>query len=135
MTKTCTRCSTERNIKEFDKHKYGRRNTCKYCRQAVNRAAYQTKKNSPELKASNHARQIKVQYGISIEQYNEMLKRQNGVCKICKSENNRRLCVDHCHKTGRIRGLLCDNCNKAMGILGDDPVRLRLCAKYLEESC
>ena len=133
ITRECVKCEIERPIEEFDRTKTSRRQTCKYCRQANYRAWYKTRKDTSEHKKDAHARQIKAQYGISIEQYNEMLNRQNGVCKICKKENGRRLCVDHCHTTGRVRGLLCDNCNKAMGLCNDDPKLLRLCAEYLEE--
>jgi hypothetical protein len=57
-------------------------------------------------------------YGISVEQYSEMLAKQNGVCAICGSvPGGRRLCIDHNHETGEIRGLLCDKCNRALGML------------------
>jgi len=62
---------------------------------------------------------LRVNYGISVEQYEAMLKQQSGCCAICKKapgENARgRLHVDHCHKTGKIRGLLCVKCNMALG--------------------
>ena len=63
-----------------------------------------------------------------------MLKAQNGVCAICQQNpKDRRLAVDHDHRTMRVRGLLCNTCNRAIGQMGDDPVRLRRAAEYLGE--
>jgi hypothetical protein len=73
-------------------------------------------------------------YGLSSERYLRMLERQNGVCRICKGPSRRRLCVDHCDVTQQVRGLLCDNCNTGIGLLGHDPKRLRAAAAYLERA-
>lgn len=72
------------------------------------------------------------EFGITQEQYELMLSEQSGVCKICGQTDNRRLAVDHCHDTGRVRGLLCRHCNTAIGLFGDDPSLLRKAADYLE---
>lgn len=64
-----------------------------------------------------------------------MVKNQNGLCQICKSfKSNRksRLCVDHNHLTGKIRGLLCDRCNRAIGLFGDDSNILESALEYLK---
>lgn len=73
------------------------------------------------------------------ELYNQMFEAQNGVCKICGNpETHRRngrvkaLAIDHCHKTGVIRGLLCSECNTGLGKMKDDPKILRKAAEYLE---
>lgn len=73
-------------------------------------------------------------YGLSGERHRQMLKQQNGVCRICKGPSRRRLCVDHCDVTQQVRGLLCDNCNTGIGLLGHDPRRLRAAAAYLERA-
>ena len=82
---------------------------------------------------------LKKMFGISIEQYEEMLHAQGGVCKIC-GETERRvdgvgrytnLCVDHCHSTGRIRGLLCTRCNRGIGLFGDKLEIVEMAATYL----
>lgn len=77
-------------------------------------------------------------YGITPEQYDEMLAAQGGHCAICprtqqSNVGKRRLAVDHCHKTGRVRGLLCHRCNLAVGYLGDDAGVTRSAARYLEK--
>lgn len=75
------------------------------------------------------------QYGLTPADYERLLQEQSGVCAICEgtNKNGRRLAVDHCHETDRIRGLLCGTCNSGIGLLKDDPDLCRLAAKYLEE--
>jgi hypothetical protein len=71
-------------------------------------------------------------YGISLERYAALVAAQNGVCAICSQPpGKRRLAVDHCHTTKAIRGLLCVNCNTAIGKLNDDPELLRRAIAYL----
>ena len=76
----------------------------------------------PETPEKNRARQLKSKYGISIEEYNNLLVSQNNGCAICGKKtayNNgtKRLHVDHCHNTNKIRGLLCSQCNTTLGHL------------------
>jgi hypothetical protein len=80
-------------------------------------------------------------FGITIDQYDRLLEEQRGVCAICKREEVKAkqgvimaLAVDHCHKTGKVRGLLCNSCNLALGKFGDDAGRLRAAINYLGES-
>lgn len=77
---------------------------------------------------------LRAWYGITETQYNEMLLQQNGVCAICGNINGsgRRLCVDHDHATKKVRGLLCDSCNRGLGYLGDQPARVERAANYLK---
>jgi Autographiviridae endonuclease VII len=71
--------------------------------------------------------------GISEEEHGAMLRRQRGRCGICKRKpGKRRLCVDHDHKTGRVRGLLCHKCNSGIGFYGDDARLTRAATAYLE---
>jgi hypothetical protein len=66
-------------------------------------------------------------YGISVLEYELRLALQGGVCAICKEKPKRWLFVDHCHRTGKVRGLLCGNCNSGLGFYQDNP-RLTLAA-------
>lgn len=77
---------------------------------------------------------LKCGYNLSLEDFERMLQSQNNVCAICKmpNSNGKRLSVDHDHSTGQIRGLLCAQCNFAIGHMKDDPNRLRAAAVYLE---
>ena len=79
--------------------------------------------------------QMKKNYGIQIKDYDAMLFAQNGVCAICSKEppnhHKKRLNVDHCHKTGEVRGLLCDACNRALGLFKDSSDILTKAINYL----
>lgn len=86
------------------------------------------------------ARRIKHRYGITIEQYEQMVEDQQGLCAVCghpPTNNNTRahwdgkLCIDHDHETGEVRGLLCNDCNLAVGY-GKTPETLRAAAEYLQ---
>ena len=80
-------------------------------------------------------------YGITLEQYEELFKKQGGVCALCKkpetvrrnkkTDGGERLAVDHCHDTGLVRGLLCFKCNTAIGALGDTQEAALKAMKYL----
>tara|TARA_R110002020_G_C15987985_1_gene749071 strand:- start:36 stop:707 length:672 start_codon:yes stop_codon:yes gene_type:complete len=80
-------------------------------------------------------------FGITSNDYNRMLKEQNEVCYICKNKNTfkknkekeSKLVIDHNHKTGKVRGLLCDPCNSSLGLLKEDINILRNCISYLQE--
>ena len=80
--------------------------------------------------------QLRSDYGISLADYDEMLEAQDNGCAICgktEAEEGKRLAVDHNHETDQVRGLLCGNCNQAIGKLGHDPERLRNAIAYLEQ--
>ena len=85
---------------------------------------------------------LKKRYKITLEQWKEMFELQDHKCKTCGSEissvtgNNdkTRGVVDHCHTTGKIRGLLCHHCNRALGLIKDDKNILKNLIKYLEDN-
>jgi hypothetical protein len=80
-------------------------------------------------------RRIQHNYGLSKEAYNTLLESQGGVCAICRGpqvNGRKRLDVDHDHRTGRVRGLLCGFCNRAIGMLGDDMSLILKTYRYLE---
>lgn len=75
-------------------------------------------------------------YGITPDVYLKMRDKQECKCKICgktEEDNGRALCIDHCHTTNVVRGLLCDNCNRGIGFLNDDPKILKSAIKYLNK--
>lgn len=89
----------------------------------------------------NRESKFKKLYGITVAEYDVMYDKQNGVCAICDLEETakdritgkpRKLAVDHCHKTGKVRGLLCTNCNTAIGRLKDDLSLFRAAVRYLK---
>lgn len=92
--------------------------------------------NKDRLKYLSSVQWRRRRYGVSDEQYNEMLKRQHGRCAVCGGKPEGRwelLNVDHDHKTGRTRGLLCGPCNRGLGQLRDDPNLLMRAHSYLME--
>lgn len=102
------------------------------------RRAYQNsyRKLSPHIEKS---RALRESFGLSLEQYQEMHDRQKGKCSICNEPEKqmrngkiKALAVDHNHKTGAIRGLLCSDCNTGIGKLKDSPEIIRNAAKYLD---
>lgn len=77
---------------------------------------------------------LKKKYGLTLSDYEDKIFEQKGKCAICETsfiENGKRLAVDHCHKSGKVRGLLCALCNTGLGSFKDSPRRLVLAAKYL----
>lgn len=78
---------------------------------------------------------LKEKYGITEADYSKMLALQHEKCAICKCyQRYQRLSVDHDHKTGMVRGLLCVQCNRGIGRFFDSPIRLRRAAEYLEQA-
>jgi len=75
-----------------------------------------------------------LKYGLAAQDYERILIEQNGVCAICKQKAQRWLCVDHCHATQKVRGLLCDKCNTALGLLDDDSDRMRDAGAYVDRA-
>jgi hypothetical protein len=93
------------------------------------RVARQARKqnNDPSLWKAD----LKRLYGISVAEYDALLAKQGGVCAICRRRPKRRLCVDHCHLTGTIRGLLCHSCNLGLGSMKEDQASLVAALAYL----
>lgn len=101
-------------------------------RDITNEKARATHEQSKEKERASHLRR---KFGLSIDDYRELLFLNNGRCHICnKKQSGKNLPVDHCHTTGRVRGLLCTPCNTALGLLGDDHKRLMKAAVYLADA-
>lgn len=133
--KTCTYASAERSRKKHgpykrspEYHKEWRKAHPESTRNAVERWR---NKNPDKIKESY----LKRKYNISLGEYERMLTFQNGLCAICLQPEHIRLslAVDHCHKTGRVRRLLCNKCNSLLGMVNDSPDLLRKAAAYIEE--
>ena len=105
--------------------------SCKEC---------QTAKHRLQMLADRRRKNLQYGYGMTLADYDSLLERQGGVCAICGGPPNGRgrrysnFAVDHDHKTGAVRGLLCSNCNTGIGNLRDDIALLKLAIKYLEAS-
>lgn len=119
--------------KSKSRHKAGVGSRCKKC--VLRRAAESRKKTGYKpSKEQNKRSALKQNYGITLERYNQMFADQNGNCAICgrnQSEFKYQLAVDHCHRTGKVRGLLCGPCNTGIGNLQDRPEVLKNALSYL----
>lgn len=132
MTKQCHKCNDVKPLDQFYRQqgcKNGIRGSCKSCRSS-DRKSWAA---SPRGKLNVKNRNLK-QYGITVEQYNNMHAEQDGKCAICNnpSANNRLLGLDHCHTTGQIRKLLCMECNTGLGKFKDSRPLLQKALNYLE---
>lgn len=136
--KECTKCKTSKELTEFytdARRKQGVTSWCRECwreyeRLRRERLGFRGRKN----------RKLKHLYGMTYQEYMAMLKQQDGVCAICRNKETtvnvknskvQKLSVDHDHVTGKIRALLCTACNKALGLLNDDPTRVLEAHNYL----
>jgi hypothetical protein len=131
-SQTCRVCETDKPVTDFywsgDKGRYAF--DCKECRSNRERA----KNATPEARQKLRSYNIRRKYGMTVEDFDAMLAAQGGGCAICGVAENPdalSLAIDHCHDTGRIRGILCGPCNKAIGLLRDDPRLLRKAVTYL----
>lgn len=134
-TKRCPACKRMKLRAQFGKRKNGfSRSLCKACE--IAKATQWHLKNRDKSRAINRRATLKRNYGITPERYAEMLAAQGGACAVCKlpqrGKRQKHLAVDHCHRTGKLRALLCRGCNRAAGFLEDDPARARALAGYLE---
>lgn len=132
--KYCNVCKETKELNQFHKNKNnssGLTSACKHCRNRLRR-------ESPVAKAYTQSywknADLLRKYRITQEQYNTLKLQQDNKCKICNTDSSqldRNLAVDHCHITGRIRGLLCHHCNMALGLLKDSPDLLKIAVTYL----
>lgn len=146
--RTCAKCLQSKDIEDFyfrNKKKNLRSSYCKLCfheingnykRKTLTKTQIQQKREYEKNKDRYRDKLYQKNYGITLRQYNEMLEIQNNICRICfgVNENGRYLDVDHCHKTGKIRGLLCNSCNRLLSNAKDDTVLLESAIKYLKEN-
>lgn len=109
--------------------KYYHKKTKHYFRD-YNRQYY--KNNAEKFRERN----LRRQYRITSEEYDHMLYKQNGVCAICNrtNEGDKKLSIDHCHATGKIRKLLCSRCNVGLGYFNDDTLLMQKAIVYIESN-
>ena len=137
-SKVCTECEEEKLFSEFHRdktHKDGHRNRCKKCQNKLTKEYRQTKCGREKKENSR----LKHKYGIALEKYNQKWGEQKGLCAVCKKPETvmqhevvQHLCVDHNHKTGKIRKLLCRRCNRTLGLINEDINILQAMIKYLK---
>ncbi len=162
--KTCSKCKIEKPLSEFYKDKYKRDGlscACKMCKDDHSKIVYAQNKEkiaeynknyqkvnkqrlnkvSKDYYHSNKEKHkdgiLKRVYGITLDEYNQMIEDQNGICVGCgrpfygTGTQGLAPCVDHDHSTGKVRGIIHQTCNKALGLTYDDPEVLENLAQYL----
>lgn len=129
--KWCSGCETSVPLDRFSfmvrRGKTVPRNICRACT---------TRKNRGKM-TRYRLWSVKTRYGLDAAAYAALYERARDACELCgwkESDHTGYLCVDHCHATGKVRGLLCRNCNSALGKLREDPALLEKAARYLRAS-
>lgn len=129
----------QKNKQKFiDKAKAWKAKNPEKARESVKKSV--AKARSLESREDKKEKHLLQKYGISLEVYSKMYHEQHGQCKICRTpldfqnvgRGSGTANVDHCHFSGKVRGLLCNNCNRGLGHLKDSPTLLRLAAEYLD---
>lgn len=134
VKRTCCSCKIEKQIEEFNlnsKGKFGRHSRCKDCTRLEGKEIYKRLGKNHYLQST---------YNITETTLKQMYDDQLGKCAICynpiqlSSQTARSACVDHDHKTGKVRGLLCNHCNRGLGMFKDNIESLRFAIEYLQKS-
>lgn len=136
--KRCNECGLDKEESLFEKN----RNYCKECYSLYEKR--RRLRHSDQLKSYEKIRYIqrrdkvlendrKYRYGIDQKEYNKMINDANGKCGICR-QMSEKLCIDHDHSTGKVRGMICNKCNLGLGHFNDNEKLLQYAIYYLKES-
>lgn len=135
-TKICSKCRAAKLIEEFGTERRrpdGHRCFCRACGWADIKTY--RKANPSRVRGWRRKRNLKIKYNLTPEEFAQMLAAQGGVCALCKTteSHGRYGCfvIDHDHDTGRVRGILCNQCNLALGQLGDSEDGILRAIAYL----
>jgi hypothetical protein len=145
--KPCNKCRKEKPLSEFHQHprnKDGRQYSCKECvsqykagyyvRNVDKIRRYRTENREAVLLATKRSR-VSREYDLSLEEAESLWFAEScGICGTTDRGSRGKFFIDHCHKTGKVRGALCHGCNSGIGHFLDNPTFLRAAADYLEEA-
>ena len=133
--KRCSKCKEVKSLDDFNKDlsfKDGLNYCCRECSNAKLRQRY------AEHSEHERNRQLKKNFGLTPEQFDSMVETQGGRCAICGTDEpggkKTRFSIDHDHETGKVRGLLCNNCNVGIGRLKEDPFIFESAMVYLRSA-
>jgi hypothetical protein len=123
----CPACGEQKAVDDFPRNRASKNGRATYCKPCHNRICRENRiKNHGSIRQFH----LRRRYGVDEAQVAWFVLQQDGVCAICRT--GKAVHIDHDHRTGRVRGILCFNCNRALGKLGDDPELLRRALNYLE---
>jgi hypothetical protein len=140
--KTCCICGERKHFDLFYNFKNKSDNKSYRCKSCDDKAKKKWSDSNPERAyRSMRERNLKARFGMTLEDYEKLLREQGGKCAICEATENNTVgerkdwnfAVDHDHETGKVRGLLCNNCNRGLGLLRDSEELLRKAANYIEQ--
>jgi hypothetical protein len=142
--KVCTSCNLPKALDDFHRNCQRADGYLSKCKSCVKEYRKLHPLDNPKIYSGmltkdpyyNRKKNLKKLYGITLEEFNEMLLLQDGVCKVCKNLQLGKgdFHVDHDHKTGKIRGLLCHKCNVALGMVQDSIEILQSLISYLKDN-
>ena len=135
--KECKTCNTEKELTEFfacSKTKAGYRPNCKTCTQEKDKARRQA--NPEKQRKIRRKAHLKAKYGVTPEWLEQRLEELDHKCPLCATPiaEGYNLAIDHCHTSGKVRGVLCGKCNQVLGMMDDDSERLIKASKYLNSN-
>lgn len=132
--KQCSKCGLTKAKTEFYKEKRSKQGVQSMCKEC-----FKTWQQSDNGKKAARKAHLAQKYDITLQKYDEMLEEQNSCCIICGTDvencdkgSGNRLVVDHCHKTNKVRGLLCNSCNLLLGYAKDNVTILQSAISYLK---
>ena len=142
VRKACSSCEAVKPLKDFHKDKsnvkgFGRTYYCKECANRKSRGHHKRRMDNKDVEYRRKKRSsyLASTYGVTLEEYEAMVIKQGCKCAICNvsiKKSGSKTHLDHCHTTGLIRGMLCDNCNRGLGYFYDKPDVLESAAGYLK---
>ncbi len=127
--KLCPACGKKKPIEEFARNRSRRSGYGSYCKPCHNRIV---KENREKHHGSNRSFWLKRRYGLDATEVEWMILQQGGKCAVCRERPAKH--VDHDHRTKKVRGILCFNCNRGLGYFKDDIVLMCMAADYLERT-
>lgn len=138
LAKVCPKCKEEKARSLFYKCVTSKINCSPYCKVCSNlRTTSYARTNKDKIQPLLQGYALKRRYGITVDDYEQLLIKQDYSCAICGTKEcptGRNFAVDHCHSTGKVRGLLCSLCNKGIGSLKDSEEIVNKALKYLREN-
>lgn len=131
MEKRCSKCKKIKPIEDFCKVKSGKLGRHHYCRNCLSLSHKKSYRSNKDKYRNNY---VQWKYGLSVGEYNALLTQQEDKCAICGNhfKSKRTTLIDHCHASGKIRGLLCPSCNNLLGASKDNIHILEQAINYLK---
>ena len=130
--KNCPKCGAQKPLSEFHKNKSSKDKLSRTCAKCATEQSKIWYKKNPDVKRNAN---LLREYGITLAQLESMKIEQNNKCAICSKtfKNSVDTCVDHCHTTKKVRGLLCNHCNRAIGLFKESASSIESALLYLKK--